>query len=80
MATIFGGGGVYAIWLRYGYDFWGWGGLRQKATIFGYDFFVGFSKVKFTVVKSKKSGYDLTTIFLGVGGSRAFGYDVATIQ
>ena len=50
------------------------------ATNFGYDFFVGFSKVNFTVERTKKNGYDMATIFLGVGGSRAFGYDVATIQ
>ena len=50
------------------------------ATNFGYDFFVGISKVNFTVARSKKNGYDMATIFLGVGGSRAFGYDVATIQ
>ena len=63
------------IWLR----FLGEGGLRQKATILGYDFFVSFSKVNFTVVSSKKSGYDMATIFLVVGGSGAFGYDMATI-
>ena len=64
------------IWLR----FLGEGGSTTKGYDFWLRFFLGFSKVKFTVVKSKKSGYDLTTIFLGVGGSRAFGYDVATIQ
>ena len=50
------------------------------ATNFGYDFSDGISKVNFTVARSKKNGYDMATMFLGVGGSRAFGYDVATIQ
>ena len=64
------------IWLR----FWGEGGSTPNGYEFWLRFFVGFSKVNFTVVKTKKSGYDMATIFLGVGGSRAFGNDVATIQ
>ena len=48
------------------------------ATNFSYDFFVGISKVNFTVARSKKNGYDMATIFRG-GGFESF-WDVATVQ
>ena len=32
------------------------------ATNFGYDFFLGYSKVSFNVERKKKNGYDMDTI------------------
>ena len=58
---------VFAKWLRYGYDFWGVGGLRQKVTKFGYDSFARFSSVTFYGWLRLKSGYDMATIFQGWG-------------
>ena len=68
MATIwlrfFGGRGVFAK------------RLRKLATIHLFDF--SESLLRLVKVKEKwlRYGYD----FSGVGGSRAFGYDMATIQ
>ena len=47
--------------------FWGRGVYAKRLRILVTIFLLVFSKVKFTVVRSKKSGYDMATIFLGVG-------------